>query len=105
MRLVAVLVNGQQFLGRRVTVVGVLSVEFEDVNLYLSEDAYRYSDTSNSIGLTLTPAQLSALKSVQGRYIAISGAITSDSASKVSGSVRVGDIARVAMGGPSLPRE
>ncbi len=54
MRLLTLLVDGRSLIGHRVMAVGVLSVEFEDITLYLDIDSYGYHNITNGLGLSLT---------------------------------------------------
>ena len=103
-RLLALLVDGRALLNRNVTVVGVLSIAHEDTRLYLSKEDYGFYNTSNSIYLSLG-TQESALKSLQGRYVQISGKIVEDGSSLFPNGVRISDVARVVLGGPLRPRQ
>jgi hypothetical protein len=103
-RLITLLVNGQSLINQKVTVTGVLSLEFEDTNLYLSKEAYRYLNTGNALSLTMTPSQQAASKGLQGQYAEISGTIAADPAALIRGSIRITSITRIALGGPIEPR-
>jgi hypothetical protein len=104
-RLINLLVKGSSLIDRKVTVVGVLSVEFEDVNLYLTKEAYAYLNVSNAVALNLTTAQVSAIKAKQGQYVEVSGKVVADPSARVDASVRIEEITRVALGGPMVPRQ
>jgi hypothetical protein len=91
-------------INHKVTVVGVLSVEFEDVNLYLTKESYGYLNLSNAIALNLTTVQVSAIKAMQGKYVEVSGKVVADPSARLNGSVRIEEIARVSLGGPLVPR-
>lgn len=103
-RLITLLVDGSALIDHKVTVVGVLSVEFEDTKLYLTKDSYGYFDTSNALALTLTSAQVSATKAMQGRYVEVSGMVAADPSAMTNGSMRIVEIVRVALRGPQTPR-
>lgn len=103
-RLLSALENGTRLENRKVTLVGVLSVDFEDTRLYLTKEAYGYLIDSSAINLSLTDVQIRACQKMQGKYVAVSGILIQDPASRLVGSVRLTMIQRIVIDAPSMPR-
>lgn len=71
--MVAVLANPDQFDGKKVTLSGVLSLEFEDVSLYRDRDAYEYVSVTDGFILELSEEQVESAKGWQGQRVVVTG--------------------------------
>lgn len=98
-RLIALIADGSRFLGKQVTITGVLSVEFEDERLYLSREHYLHLITDNSIRVDLPKLDDKLARCLQGQYVNIYGTIARDEASAGTGSVIMMDLRRIAVAG------
>jgi len=72
--------NPQKYIGKHVSVEGYLRVAFEEDNLFLTYDDYKYFNTNNSISLNFRTILLRALNAsigdlstISGRYVTIQG--------------------------------
>lgn len=81
---VCVLTNPNQYVGKKVRIIGVYFHDFETSNLFFSRDALEAYDVSSAIGLPvlekLLPASVSELESLNGCLVAVEGVVYSDGA-------------------------
>jgi hypothetical protein len=74
--LVQLIANPDQFEGKRVVVGGFLSLEFEGHALYLHQDDFRVSNTSNAVALELPANWFTSVASIDcpnNRYVQLEG--------------------------------
>jgi hypothetical protein len=80
--LAALIVDGRPFDGKRVSVTGVLRVEFEGDGLYLTHDHYSHRSRQNAVWLSFDHESLAAsreqLAAHNGRYADVTGVFRRD---------------------------
>jgi len=94
-RLLAVLVTPERYIGKKVTLTGVLSLDFEDRRLYLSKDEYAHALFSNALSLQMTDALERDLKFAHGKYAEVSGRLIKETTGIRGPSAIMVDIRRV----------
>jgi len=71
--LINLIATPERYDGKMVSVVGFLSVESEDVRLYLSRDDYRYNIAGNGIYIDANKEVTRDIESKDGHYVQIAG--------------------------------
>lgn len=79
---VCVLVNPDQYVGKKVRVIGAYFHDFENSYLFLSRDALEAYDVSSALGLPIQekslPAAADDLESLNGCLVAVEGIVFRD---------------------------